>query len=100
MVEGGGKRRILAMGNYVNQRAPFHDWLATVLKTLPQDGTFNQTLPLDKLVGSRKCYCFDLTAATDRWPLYYMFEVVQFLFDRSFASAAVNKGRDSNYAAL
>lgn len=45
-IEGGGKRRIFAIGNYVNQRLlkPVHDWLMSVLRHLPMDGTFNQTL--------------------------------------------------------
>lgn len=47
-VEGGGKRRIFAIGNFINQRllSPVHDWLAQVLKALPMDGTFDQTRPL------------------------------------------------------
>lgn len=65
-LEGGGKRRVFAIGNYVNQRLlkPIHDWLAEVLKTIPMDGTFNQEQPLDRLVGNRLVYSFDLTAAT------------------------------------
>lgn len=54
------------------------------------DGTFEQSRPLDRLVGSRICYSFDLKSATDRWPLLFLFEVMQFLFDRSFASSLVN----------
>jgi hypothetical protein len=52
-IEGGGKRRIFAIGNYVNQRLlrPVHDWLMLVLRRLPMDGTFEQTRPLDRLVG-------------------------------------------------
>lgn len=88
-VEGGGKRRIFAIGNYVNQRLlkPVHDWLMGVLGTLETDGTFNQERPLDNLVGERCCYCFDLKSATDRWPLQIMFEVMQYCFGRAFASS-------------
>lgn len=52
-IEGGGKRRIFAIGNYVNQRLlrPVHEWLAEILRRIPQDGTFNQTKPLTDLVG-------------------------------------------------
>ena len=44
-VEGAGKRRIFAIGNYVNQRLlrPVHDWLMRLLREIPMDGTFNQT---------------------------------------------------------
>ena len=72
-IEGGGKRRIFAIGNYVNQRLlkPVHDWLMSVLRHLPMDGTFNQTLPLSRLVGEKHCFSFDLKSATDRWPLVF-----------------------------
>lgn len=87
-VEGGGKRQVFAIGNYVNQRLlkPVHDWLMEVLARLPTDGTFNQEQPLDNLMGERHCFSFDLKFATDCWPLQIMFEVLQYLFDRSFAS--------------
>ncbi|KAL7174747.1 hypothetical protein ACSBR1_043968 (mitochondrion) [Camellia fascicularis] len=90
--EGGAKRRIFAIGNYVNQRLlkPVHDWAMEVLSTLSTDGTFNQTKPLDRLVGKSTLFSFDLKSATDRWPLVILFEMMCFLFDRSFASAAVN----------
>jgi len=88
-IEGGGKRRIFAIGNYVNQRLlkPVHDWLMGVLRTLHTDGTFNQELPLDNLIGEQCCYCFDLKSATDRWPLQILFEVMQHCFGRAFASS-------------
>ncbi|GAB2236455.1 hypothetical protein Droror1_Dr00028099 [Drosera rotundifolia] len=61
------------------------------------DGTFNQSAPLDRLAGtSGTVYSIDLKAATDRWPLLLMFEIVQSLFDRSFASSAVNSALGLN----
>lgn len=60
------------------------------------DGTFSQTRPLDRLVGDRVCYSFDLKSATDRWPLLLLFELMQALFDRSFASAVVNSALATN----
>lgn len=97
-VEGGGKRRIFAIGNYVNQRLlyPVHQWIASVLKRIPMDGTFNQTKPLEYLVGQRHCFSYDLKSATDRWPLSFMFEIFQVLFDRSFASAVINSALATN----
>lgn len=53
--------------------------MAEVLRRLPQDGTFNQTQPFDRLVGSRHSFSFDLKSATDRWPLVFLFEVVHYL---------------------
>lgn len=37
-----------------------------VLRLLPMDGTFNQTAPLDRLVGAKHIYSVDLKSATDR----------------------------------
>lgn len=54
----------------------------------------------DRFWGSRGrsvcCYSYDLTAATDRWPLSFMFELFNALFDRSFASAVVNSALATN----
>ncbi|KAL6957513.1 hypothetical protein U1Q18_052853 [Sarracenia purpurea var. burkii] len=88
-MRGGG--RIFAIGNYMNQRLlkPFHDWLMTVLRQIPMDGTFNQRKPLDLLVGKMTTLSYDLKSATDRWPLLIMYEMVCYLFDRGFASATV-----------
>lgn len=33
---------------------------------IPMDGTFAQTKPLDRLVGSKVAFSFDLKSATDR----------------------------------
>lgn len=82
-LEGAGKRRIFAIGNYMNQRllAPIHKWLAQVLRTIPMDGTFNQAGPLVRLKGAKEIFSFDLSSATDRWPLVIMFEFFQSLFE-------------------
>ncbi|OMP12970.1 RNA-dependent RNA polymerase, mitoviral [Corchorus olitorius] len=64
-----GKRRLFAVGNYVNQRLlfPLHQWCASVLKTIPMDGTFNQTDPLDRLAGvPGTVHSIDLKSTTDR----------------------------------
>lgn len=41
---GDGKRRLFAVGNYINQRLlyPIHQWLAKILSMIPMDGTFDQ----------------------------------------------------------
>lgn len=74
---GAGKRIIL--GNSKNQRLlrPVHDWCMSVLKRIPMDGTFNQTAPLMRLVGSTDCYSYDLSSATDRWPFRIIHTTVQ-----------------------
>lgn len=69
---------------------PVHDWLMEVLSRLVTDGTFHQEAPLDRLRGKSTLDSYDLTAATDRWPLGMLFKIMCFLFDRSFASSVVN----------
>lgn len=65
------------MGNFVRQRllTPVHDWLMEVLRSLPQDGTFNQVRPLWSLRKRRPLdvFSFDLKSATDRWPVQCCF---------------------------
>ena len=57
VIEGGGKRRIFAIGNHIKQRLcyPYHVWLMQILKRISSDGTFNQYRPLDNLVGRLSC---------------------------------------------
>lgn len=74
VIEGAGKRRVFAIGNYIKQRLlyPYHKWLMAVLLRIPMDGTFDQTGPLKRLVGFEEAYSLDLKSATDRWPLPFM----------------------------
>ena len=89
--EGGGKRRIFAIGNNRNPRLlrPYHDWLMAVLRRIPCDGTFNQEGPLAQLKGFNDVYSFDLKSATDRWPLTLLMAVMSFFFGPSLAGAVV-----------
>lgn len=92
--EGGGKRRIFAIGNYIKQRLlhPVHIWAMTVLKRLPSDGTFNRGKPIRRLLdqGHLKLYSFDLKSATDRWPLALMHDLMSCLWGPTLASAIIN----------
>lgn len=51
VVEGGGKRRVFAIGNYLKQRLlhPVHVWGMSVLRKIPQDGTYDQLGPIRAL---------------------------------------------------
>lgn len=91
-VEGRAKRRIFAIGNYVCQRLlyPVHEFLMTVLRRLPSDGTFHQVGPLKHITHRGDYYSYDLSAATDRMPLRILFHVMESLFGRSYASAVTN----------
>lgn len=90
---GDGKRRLFAVGNYINQRLlyPVHAWLVSLLRRLRTDGTFDQLRPLRRLKDAPGGFhSVDLKAATDRWPLLLLFELIQACFDRNFASSVVN----------
>jgi len=71
--EEPGKVRVFAIVDYWTQIVlrPLHLWLFSVLKRIPQDGTFDQLAPVRALVRdypNEVCYSFDLKAATDRVP--------------------------------
>nr|UJQ92483.1 MAG: putative RNA-dependent RNA polymerase [Mitoviridae sp.] len=91
-LDGGGKRRVFAIGNFVKQRLlhPYHVWLMENLRTLRTDGTFDQLKPLSYLTGSDVYYSFDLTAATDRWPLYWLFCIMRNWFGHNLSGSIVN----------
>lgn len=76
-----GKSRVVACLDYWSQTAlrPLHDYLFKILRRIPQDCTFDQGSFTEKLgsgkVGER-FYSFDLTAATDRFPISLIQEVL------------------------
>jgi hypothetical protein len=84
-VEPAGKIRIFAMMEYVSQIVflPVHEALFKVLGSIPQDGTFDQVAPAKLLlerVGPKGSYwSYDLSAATDRFPLALEHGVVALL---------------------
>lgn len=67
--EPAGKVRLFAIMDAVRQRLlfPLHEWVAELLRRIPQDGTFNQLRCLKGIRGPRVS-SFDLTSATDRFP--------------------------------
>lgn len=90
VVEGAGKRRVFAIGNYVRQSLlrPVHDWAMNVLKRIPMDGTFDQEKPIRALrkLRCRDVYSFDLKSATDRFPLRFIYQVLHLYFGPRVAS--------------
>lgn len=82
--EAAGKVRLFAIVDAWTQWVlyPLHAIIFGILKRIPQDGTFDQTAPLDALVtkvndGSvRSLYSLDLTAATDRLPVALQVHIV------------------------
>lgn len=70
-----GKKRVFAISDYWTQAVckPLHDYLMKVLKKLPMDGTWDQgkaSLRVAKWSAdpNRTLFCYDLSAATDRFP--------------------------------
>lgn len=91
VIVGGGKRRLFIIGNYVKQciLKPYHDWAMTVLRRLPNDGTFDQTAPLKYVVGGTDVTSYDLSSATDRFPSSLLFHRMVAMFGEEVASATV-----------
>lgn len=82
-LEGAGKG---AIGNYVRQRLlhPVHSWAMRVLSRLTCDGTFRQEAPIHRLSALRPMdVCsYDLSSATDRWPVSVITTVMSMIFGK------------------
>lgn len=75
--EAGGKERLFAISDYWTQSLckPLHDYLMKVLRQLPTDGTWSQEGCANRVAAAtaqgKKLHCFDLSAATDRFPVWF-----------------------------
>jgi hypothetical protein len=73
--ELGGKDRLFAICDYWTQIAlhPLHDKLASILKTIREDGTFGQETAANQIKEwtreSEPLFSLDLKSATDRFPV-------------------------------
>jgi len=91
--EGGGKVRVFTILDSIRQSClrPIHDWAMSVLRLIPQDGTFHQLVPLKGLLSrvhyQGPMYCYDLTAATDRFPAALQVELLTWAFGPDAASS-------------
>lgn len=88
LFEKGDKARVIAIIDYFTQEvlSPFHDTIASILKGIPQDGTFDQNKIADKVrilteENDLPLYSFDLTAATDRLPVILQRLIIQRLIN-------------------
>lgn len=73
-IADGVKTRTIAIGNYWIQDAlkPLHRAVYKILRKIPTDGTYDQTSQFERVrMNSSICgvWSFDLTAATDRFPI-------------------------------
>lgn len=74
LAEAGGKTRAICIPDIWTQSAlkPIHQYLMNVLKRMPNDGTFSHSALAEKVkafTNRHSLFCYDLTAATDRFPL-------------------------------
>lgn len=85
LFEKGVKCRIIAIGDYFSQctLSPFHELLAGILKTLPNDCTFDQDAGFARVLHltkvSKELYSIDLSKATDRLPLLVQKKLIELL---------------------
>jgi hypothetical protein len=101
--EAAGKIRVFAIVDVWTQSIlePIHEYIYSILRNIPQDGTFDQSRPLTtlrgKIDGKSKTYSYDLSAATDRLPLALQVQVLaSFLVNEEVARAwgVLLSGRD------
>jgi len=89
--EAAGKVRVVALLDCWSQWAlrPLHDWIFSILREIPQDGTFDQLRPVRRLLGKvghdTTIYSYDLSAATDRLPVVIQEILLAIVFGESFA---------------
>jgi len=91
-LEAAGKVRLFAITDGFTQAVlkPVHDSIMNVLRQLPEDGTFNQGAPIERLrdlARNRPWYSFDLTSATDRLPIEFQTQIVTLIWGPEFAQA-------------
>jgi hypothetical protein len=84
LYEARGKVRVVAITDWWTQvlLRPLHDGLFDILKTIPQDGTFDQMAPVHRLMSYVRAsgapvFSYDLSAATDRLPVKLQIQVLQ-----------------------
>lgn len=90
--EPAGKRRVFAIVDIWTQSIlkPMHDHVFSILRLIKQDGAFDQLRPVRMLIGLNrkgKTFCYDLSAATDRFPISVQIDVLAFLYNREVAEA-------------
>lgn len=91
--EAAGKLRIFAIVDSITQSllSPLHDFMFSVLKLIPNDGTFDQEASIrrsqEKSIIAGCAYSFDLSAATDRLPVSLSGKILSQIFSPEFGAA-------------
>jgi hypothetical protein len=90
--EAAGKLRIFAMVDSVTQSLmkPLHEFLFSILKKVPNDGTFDQGASfqraIEKSSASGHCFGYDLSSATDRLPIDLQVGILEGLIGAELSS--------------
>jgi len=72
---------------------PIHDHVFSILRLIPQDGTFDQGAPIRRLrkilsnKADKTVYSYDLSAATDRVPIELQKQVLSLIYNKTVADA-------------
>jgi hypothetical protein len=90
--EPAGKTRLFAICNGWVQSAlkPLHDQLMKILRNFSTDGTYDQIGQFNRLINlskGKKTYCFDLSKATDRFPIVLQQVLLEVIVSDKFAKA-------------
>jgi len=91
--EAAGKLRVFAIVDSISQNmlAPLHSFMFSVLKIIPNDGTFDQEASIKRSQGkavlANKAFSFDLSAATDRLPVDLTVKILSKIFSEDFGNA-------------
>lgn len=93
--EAAGKIRVFAITDFLTQTVmkPLSDYIFSLVRTFPTDGTFNQDGPLKRLLSlyregklhNATFYSYDLSSATDRLPMALQKQILTILFTKEFA---------------
>jgi hypothetical protein len=94
-LEPAGKIRVFAICDVWSQSilVPIHDHLFEILSRIPMDGTFDQEAPLRNLLAKlqtradKTVFSYDLSAATDRFPIDFQVQVLSLLYTKDVAEA-------------
>nr|UPW42190.1 MAG: putative RNA dependent RNA polymerase [Henan forest mitovirus 8] len=93
--EAAGKIRVFAIADVWTQSIlqPMHHHVFNILKNIKQDGCFDQGKPLELLMENlktkpdKRVWSYDLSAATDRFPIDFQVQVLTSLYGDKVAYA-------------
>lgn len=100
--ESGGKTRTIAIGDYWSQAIlkPLHNSLMGCLRKLETDGTWNQDFQSERIkrLANNHSISFDLTNATDRFPVEIQRLLISELFGEDLSVAWVGLMTDRTFS--